>query len=115
MARLLALLAVPEDGRPTIRLTQLSWLGPIPESVRNSMRRVQADEGFWDDVGVMTRHELKKWHEGSRARAFEPPYDSPHLRSHIEQSLQRLDQLLASPDCPSLFLVLEEEFESGMS
>ena len=115
MARILALLAIPEDRRrPAMRLDQLSWLGPIPEPVRQSMRRMQADAGFWDDIGVMTRHEVRQWHAESRARAFEPPNDSPFLRPQVEQSLRRLEELLAAPDCPSLVLVLNEEFESGM-
>lgn len=79
------------------------------------MRRIQADEGFWDDVGVITRHELKEWFEQSRARAFEPPHDSSYWRPYIEESLERLERVLASSDCPSLFLVLNEEFESGMA
>jgi hypothetical protein len=78
------------------------------------MRRVQVDEGFWDDIGVSTRFELKKWYEDSRSRAFDPPYDSAEWRPYIEGPMQEMEQLLASPDCPGLFLVLQEEFESGM-
>ena len=114
MARILVLLGIPEDGRPPFRIDQLSSLGPLPAPISASMRRVQTDEGFWDDVGVLTKYELRQWHEESRARAFQPPYDSADWRPYIEQSLQKLDQLLASADCPSLFLVLNEEFESGM-
>ena len=43
------------------------------------MRRVQVDEGFWDDIGVITRFELKKWYEDSRSRAFDPPYNGRSL------------------------------------
>ena len=85
MARILALLAIPEDRRrPAMRLDQLSWLGPIPEPVRQSMRRMQADAGFWDDIGVMTRHEVRQWHGLSPICVPPNPQMQPTGRAGLE-------------------------------